>query len=81
VVASDITKTMNARLRIAGSINRSAMVKRASALSSEVSAEPPRLRSIAARLCASARCHKLDSGIEVLIQRVVSAGSTPIRNM
>ncbi len=81
VVVSDIRKTMMVRLRVSGSANRSATVKRVSACSVAVSVAPLSLRARAARRLASTSSQTSDSSIEVLIQSVNSAGKMPMTNM
>jgi hypothetical protein len=68
-VASDITNTINARLRIAGSTNKSIMVKRESALSPAVSAVPPRTRAAIDDLSVGYCACRVPSAQRVIAQR------------
>ena len=82
VVVSDIRKTMMVRRRISGSANRSATVKRVSA----VSLGRKRGAAILARagrapLGRRSAFQTSDSSIDVLIHNVTSAGRMPMTNM
>src|ERR1017187_9252709 len=78
VVVSDIRNTMMVRLRISGSANRSAKVKRVSAWSSSLSTAPLFFRAFADLRFSLLCSHFCDSGMPVRNQSVKKAGKCRI---
>ena len=80
VVVSDNNSAMTVRRRISALTNRSAAVKRVRACSSAASSVPLRWRARAALRRSLISSHLPDSGIEVRVHNVSTAGRMPMRN-
>ena len=81
VVVSDIRKATTVRVRISGSTNRSAKVKRVRCSSSSARDAPLFFRAYAALRFSLLCSHGFDSSTPVRSQKANKAGMMPIRNM
>ena len=81
VVVSDIRNRMMVRLRVSGSANRSAKVKRVRCCSSSASDAPLFFRAWAALRFSLVSTHGFDSSTPVRSQKANSAGMMPMKNM